>query len=420
MKFKYILHVDGHVSAYRLLNELSFGSVILKVKSMHNYNLWFSKEMIKLNENFSNADKAHYIEISENLSNLEKIINWCNKNPNDCIKICNNSINLYNSLIDYIPKYFSNLLNHLSGLYKPLPNDYFSKIYLLNMKRDFDKKNIMTKELKNIGFRNVSKFLFTAINGMDYVNLKLLELSNLEGVKGNHPLVDNLIKYSSEQKEYWSYLNKISEILTNNKLLGNVKDIEIKSIYKKYKDDIKLIKRDDPKVVRKILKPGQIGHYQSFLEIFKDAQKLYSESNNNQPILIFEDDCKFTNNFMFKLCNVLNSLPKNWGIIYLGLHDGYFETIKNIKKTNCTNIDNKSIFESTDNNCDTRGITIQGIDDLNWNLIFDKKPNLKKYLKDKRKFPYKNVSIKEFYELNFPNINKLDDKNINNLPSVYF
>ena len=101
----------------------------------------------------------------------------------------------------------------------------------------------------------------------------------MEGVKGNHPLVDNLIKYSSEQKEYWSYLNKISEILTNNKLLGNVKDIEIKSIYKKYKDDIKLIKRDDPKVVRKILKPGQIGHYQSFLEIFKDAQKPATKSS---------------------------------------------------------------------------------------------------------------------------------------------
>ena len=50
--FKYIVHVDGHVSAYRLGKELSLGSCILKVESLYNYKLWFSHLMIP---------NAHYL-----------------------------------------------------------------------------------------------------------------------------------------------------------------------------------------------------------------------------------------------------------------------------------------------------------------------------------------------------------------------
>ena len=418
-KFKFILHVDGHVSAYRLLNELSFGSIILKVKSMHNYKLWFSKKMIKLNEDFSNFEKAHYIEINENLDNLKKMFDWCQKNPKKSVQICNNSIELYNKLIEYIPEYFCSLMNNISSIYRPEPNEYFAKKYLLNLDRDLDKKVIMTKELINIGFRNVANYRFSAVNGIEYLNTKLLKISKLDGVKGLHPDLIKLKSLKTNDLKFWKVLNKINDTLTNYKLLGNVKDIEDNEIKKKYNQQINLKDRESDKVIRKILRPGQIGHYQSFIEIFKDAQKIYkNDEMNNKPILILEDDCKFTSNFMYKLKKLFTSLPEDWGIIYLGLHDGYFESIKN-KNVSCQdiseNVKENKVIKSIDNNCDTRGITIDGTDENNWNLIFKKEPSLKKYLKDKRKFPYKNISIKEFFELNFPNIKSISKENKNKL-----
>ena len=59
-KHKYILNIDGHVKAFRLGNEFRMGSVILLVKSP--YTLWFQQYL---------KDKLHYIEINEDLSNLE-------------------------------------------------------------------------------------------------------------------------------------------------------------------------------------------------------------------------------------------------------------------------------------------------------------------------------------------------------------
>ena len=62
--FKYIVHIDGHVSAYRLGKELSLGSTIIKVKSRGNYKVCpFSNRMIKLEKDLSNIDIANYIEV---------------------------------------------------------------------------------------------------------------------------------------------------------------------------------------------------------------------------------------------------------------------------------------------------------------------------------------------------------------------
>ena len=36
--YRFIIHIDGQVSAYRLGKELSLGSCILKVDSLYNYN----------------------------------------------------------------------------------------------------------------------------------------------------------------------------------------------------------------------------------------------------------------------------------------------------------------------------------------------------------------------------------------------
>jgi hypothetical protein len=96
-EYKYIINIDGHVSAFRLSLELGMGSVILKVNSQ--YKLWFSPLLIP---------NVHYIPIKEDLSDLIDKIKWCKDNDEKCKKIAQNARKFYekylskNSILDYL------------------------------------------------------------------------------------------------------------------------------------------------------------------------------------------------------------------------------------------------------------------------------------------------------------------------------
>lgn len=104
-KFKYILNLDGHVSAYRLGHELSLGSVILIPESK--YYLWFSN-LLKPYE--------HYVPVKENLEDLIDKIKWCIDNDNKCFEIANNAKLFYLKYLekDGIFDYMQNLLKSIS------------------------------------------------------------------------------------------------------------------------------------------------------------------------------------------------------------------------------------------------------------------------------------------------------------------
>merc|ERR1711916_246152 len=88
-KFKYIIHVDGHVSAYRLGKELSSGSTLLKVDSLFNYKLWFTNHLIP---------NYHYLPIKTDMSNIKSAIISCKKNDDVCKKIADNSKELFHKI----------------------------------------------------------------------------------------------------------------------------------------------------------------------------------------------------------------------------------------------------------------------------------------------------------------------------------
>ncbi len=96
-EYKYILHIDGYVSAYRLSSELSMNSVILIVKS--NYKLWFHHML---------EEYVHYVPVKEDLSDLIDQIKWCKKNDKKCKEIANNARELFltklsrNGILDYM------------------------------------------------------------------------------------------------------------------------------------------------------------------------------------------------------------------------------------------------------------------------------------------------------------------------------
>lgn len=90
-EYKYIIHVQGHVAAFRLTKELSYKSLILKVNSK--YRTWYSDKLVGCNPFVDTNDKiitSHYINIKEDLSNLVKIINWCKENDDICKIISEN------------------------------------------------------------------------------------------------------------------------------------------------------------------------------------------------------------------------------------------------------------------------------------------------------------------------------------------
>jgi hypothetical protein len=65
-KYKYIVHVDGNVAAYRLLKSMLTGSLILRVKSP--YTLWVDHVL---------KPGVHYVEVKEDLSDLQEVFEWC-------------------------------------------------------------------------------------------------------------------------------------------------------------------------------------------------------------------------------------------------------------------------------------------------------------------------------------------------------
>lgn len=99
--YKYLIHVDGHVSAFRLSLELSMGCCILLVKSLNDWKLWFS-DMLE--------PYVHYVPVKSDLSDLITQIEWCLKHDKKCQNIAQNALTFYNKFLtkegifDYLQK----------------------------------------------------------------------------------------------------------------------------------------------------------------------------------------------------------------------------------------------------------------------------------------------------------------------------
>jgi hypothetical protein len=75
-QYKYIIHVDGNVNAYRLLTTMMTGSLIIRVDGP--YVSWVD-HLIKPN--------VHYILVKPDLSDLLQKIKWCEMSPKSAQKI---------------------------------------------------------------------------------------------------------------------------------------------------------------------------------------------------------------------------------------------------------------------------------------------------------------------------------------------
>lgn len=133
-EYAYILHIEGHVAAFRLSYELSFGSVILMVDS--DWKLWFSRMLMPW---------VHYVPVKSDLSDLIEKVQWCKENDNKCVEIAKEALEFYNTylsmngVLDYLQKTFIDTTN-MTGKYT-----YMSDIlsYQLMEEEECNRENIL-------------------------------------------------------------------------------------------------------------------------------------------------------------------------------------------------------------------------------------------------------------------------------------
>lgn len=98
-KYKYIVHIDGHVSAFRLSLELKMGNVILLVDSR--WKMWYSYLL---------KPYVHYVPVADDLSDIYEKIRWCKRNDDKCKEIVSNAKKFYETylqkdgVLDYMQK----------------------------------------------------------------------------------------------------------------------------------------------------------------------------------------------------------------------------------------------------------------------------------------------------------------------------
>lgn len=134
--YKYILHIDGYVSAFRLASELSMNSCVLIVQSP--YKMWFSYLL---------KEYVNYVPIKSDLSDLVSQIKWCIANDKKCKEIAKNGRELFlkylskEGIFNYLEEQFNIIYrnknkNNLLDIKIPKSINLIKNIALISVFRD--------------------------------------------------------------------------------------------------------------------------------------------------------------------------------------------------------------------------------------------------------------------------------------------
>ena len=145
--YRYIINLDGHVSAFRLSMELGMGSVVLLVES--EWKLWYSNLLIPY---------KHYVPIKSDLSDLIQQIKWCRDNDARCQEIVSNSMDFFNiylqenGILDYLQKIVVDMKTetdvYLYNIHTPLDTQLKSELNSLSLAYpETNKNSIDIKEI---------------------------------------------------------------------------------------------------------------------------------------------------------------------------------------------------------------------------------------------------------------------------------
>ena len=205
-KFKYILHLRGHVSAYRLGGELNSGSVVMIPDS--EYTQWFSALL---------EPYKHYIPVKKDLSNLLDMVKWCESNVHECENIARNAKQFYQTHLtkEGILSYTENLINGLASL--RTSDDFVSKeprdntFAIITIFRDDEKKSRSTQRQH---FIEIMQKLF------DGYNYKIYIIEQTDGDPFNIGKLKNIgFDFARSQTQYDHYIFTDIDMIPDTKLM---------------------------------------------------------------------------------------------------------------------------------------------------------------------------------------------------------
>ena len=346
---KYIIHIDGHVAAYRLSKELSFGSVILKVESLYDYQLWFTSLL---------KPWIHYIPVKKDLSDLDKMITWCKNNDSKCKSIAENAKIFYKKYInrDYIYDYLETSLINMSYKYVKHNNEINSD-YKKPIQLNYQVKKIELEEhMKYYSYYDENKHIFK--NNNEYLNLygKINEYCNIK---------------SNDYRYYFfkEHLNKINtvktvNIITNlestNQLDDNngIAEAVVTRFGNKIKINLFLIPKLENNIIIKKIKRNFIKDGEIKIDNFPPKDQpvdliLIDYDNIYSNIKLIEREEKHLSIFN-KIIDYINTNLKINGTIIFKIYDFNNEETKNIiykldKLFNKIIIDKNMVFNQYDN-----------------------------------------------------------------------
>ena len=352
--FKYILNLDGHVSAFRLGHELSLKSVLLIPKSR--FYLWFSHKLIEY---------EHYVPVNENLDDLIDKIKWCRENDSKCKEIANNAYKFYlkyltkDGIFDYMQYILSKIsLNSLNlKTYKKniaiitiFRNDinntrleqkkkflYFMnkilhqicdyKIIVVEQSKDY-KFNI--GKLKNIGFDIINKL---NINFDNYVfaDIDTIPDSNLiEYLFKPTDSLNALAKYGTRYTNTDIQVNKpfVGALVTCTKNIFELLNGFPNNFYGWEGEDTNLLLRLSS--INKPLYIPKLGSIIDLEEVNNMSKNIVEKLNelkkeNNKESLVYEKNMNYNN---YK-SNGLSNL--NYSILYENIHNNNHHIIVDLK-----------------------------------------------------------------------------------------
>ncbi len=191
-KYRYIINVDGHVSAFRLSIELGMGSVILMVQSR--WEIWYSDLLIPYH---------HYVPIKSDLSDLVKQIKWCRDNDDKCKEIVANSTKFYNTylhekgILDYFQKTLIDMKSEIG-------------VYLYNDQTSLDVQ--ISNEIKELSF----SYPETLKNSSDINDIPWFSKRSFGLLQGVHWVINMALRerkiFSAIVKERQIFSNKLGTI----------------------------------------------------------------------------------------------------------------------------------------------------------------------------------------------------------------
>ena len=157
--YKYIIHVQGHVQAFRLSIELAMNSVILLVESK--YKLWY-ESLLK--------PWVHYVPVSSDLSDLDERIQWCLANDSECQKIAKQARLFYDT---YLSK--KGTLEYLKHILIECSQRYVRKPYLPKLSQKNLENHYIYKYLNNLNLESNHNRLDKYVN-RTYQSLKRIQV----------------------------------------------------------------------------------------------------------------------------------------------------------------------------------------------------------------------------------------------------